>query len=140
MLAKSEDARTRAPLWSTDRHLSASGSGLRQPLSTSYDVESVAPNNVISIGPGGGPGHPAVFPLGLPAWFIRLLSSHAGTVLDPFMGSGTTAIADEREGRTWIGIERSAEYVRLAGERIRKDRLRCLGRPADTPDGQQSLA
>ena len=83
-----------------------------------------APHNVLSIGTGTRTGtrHPAVFPPALPAWFIRLLSPPAGLVLDPFMGSGTTAIAAEREGRHWIGIERSAEYVRTARRRIAAER------------------
>ncbi len=42
----------------------------------------------------------------------------AGPVLDPFMGSGTTAIAAEQLGVEWIGIEKSAEYVAMARERI----------------------
>lgn len=41
-----------------------------------------------------------------------------GVVLDPFIGSGTTAIAAERHGRNWLGIELNPEFARLANERI----------------------
>ena len=64
--------------------------------------------------------HPAPFPIELAARCIQ--SVGAGPVLDPFMGSGTTAIAAERAGFNWIGIELSSEYVELAEERIRKAR------------------
>jgi len=47
-----------------------------------------------------------------------------GVVLDPFMGSGTTAIAAERLGRDWLGIELKPEYVELATERIEDDRAK----------------
>ncbi|HPS40176.1 MAG TPA: site-specific DNA-methyltransferase, partial [Candidatus Cloacimonadota bacterium] len=46
-----------------------------------------------------------------------------GVVLDPFMGSGTTGIACELEGRDFIGIEREAEYVEIAEKRIAHYRL-----------------
>lgn len=49
-------------------------------------------------------------------------ASEPGLVLDPFMGSGTTAIAAERIGRDWLGIELNREYVALAEERIRSER------------------
>jgi DNA modification methylase len=45
-----------------------------------------------------------------------------GLVLDPFMGSGTTAIAAERQGRRWLGIELNPEFARLAEERIAQAR------------------
>ncbi|MGO9198028.1 MAG: DNA-methyltransferase [Acidimicrobiales bacterium] len=47
-----------------------------------------------------------------------------GLVLDPFMGSGTTAIVAERLGRDWLGIELKPEYVEMATERIQADRTR----------------
>jgi len=48
--------------------------------------------------------------------------SEPGLVLDPFMGSGTTAVAAERLGRNWLGIELNPDYVALAEERIRSER------------------
>ncbi len=60
--------------------------------------------------------HPAPFPTELAQRCIG--STDAEVVLDPFMGSGTTAIAAESEGRAWIGIEKSKDYCRLAKERM----------------------
>ena len=45
-----------------------------------------------------------------------------GVVLDPFMGSGTTAMAAEKLGVDWMGIEKSSSYVELAKKRIEKER------------------
>jgi site-specific DNA-methyltransferase (adenine-specific) len=50
--------------------------------------------------------------------------ARAGTVLDPFMGSGTTAVVAERLGRDWLGIELNPEYRELALQRIGADRAR----------------
>ena len=60
--------------------------------------------------------HPAPFPVELAQRCIQ--STTAGIILDPFMGSGTTAIAAEACGREWIGIERGGGYCKLARERI----------------------
>ncbi|MXY97593.1 MAG: site-specific DNA-methyltransferase [Gemmatimonadetes bacterium] len=60
--------------------------------------------------------HPAPFPVELAQRAIA--STDARVVLDPFMGSGTTAIAAIAEARQWIGIELSEGYCRLARERI----------------------
>ena len=60
--------------------------------------------------------HPAPFPLSLP---LRLLASIGpGPVLDPFMGSGTTAVAAERLQREWAGAETAADYCQMALERL----------------------
>ena len=60
--------------------------------------------------------HPAPFPVNL---IERIISStHAQLVLDPFMGSGTTAIASKLLGRDFIGIEISPEYIALAKKRL----------------------
>ena len=63
--------------------------------------------------------HEAKFPLELPRRVIELLTDPGEIVLDPFMGSGTTAEAAIIEGRRYIGIEKSAEYVQLARKRAR---------------------
>jgi DNA modification methylase len=57
----------------------------------------------------------------LPAWFIKLFTEPGDIVLDPFMGSGTTAIACIRNDRRYIGIELVEAYVRLAEERIARE-------------------
>jgi len=65
-----------------------------------------------------GNHHPTVKPLALMRYLVRLVTPPNGTVLDPFLGSGTTAIAAVLEGRDWIGIEREAEYCDIAEARI----------------------
>ena len=65
-----------------------------------------------------GPLHPAVFPIALPEFFIKLMTKEEDVVVDPFLGSGTTALAALRLGRQYIGIERNEGYVRLAESRI----------------------
>jgi site-specific DNA-methyltransferase (adenine-specific) len=65
--------------------------------------------------------HEAKFPLELPRRFIRLLTAEGETVLDCFMGSGTTAIAAVREGRHFIGIDITPEYVKLARTAIENE-------------------
>lgn len=62
--------------------------------------------------------HPTVKPTDLMRHLVRLVTPPGGTVLDPFLGSGTTAIAAEMEGFDWIGIEREAEYVAIAEARL----------------------
>ena len=60
--------------------------------------------------------HPAPFPLALAEQCI--IGTYASIVLDPFMGSGTTAIAAKRYNRQYIGIEQSQKYCKMAEERI----------------------
>ena len=62
--------------------------------------------------------HPTVKPIELFRWLIRLACPPSGIVLDPFLGSGTTAIAALLEQRSWIGIERETEYAAIAEARI----------------------
>jgi modification methylase len=63
-------------------------------------------------------GHPAPFPLELPYRLVQLYSFSEDTVLDPFMGSGQTALAARKSGRHYVGYELNPEYVGLANARI----------------------
>jgi DNA modification methylase len=63
-------------------------------------------------------GHPAPFPVELPRRLIQLYTFEGDTVLDPFMGSGQTAIAALKTGRHYVGYDISGEYVMLARKRI----------------------
>ena len=63
-------------------------------------------------------GHPAPFPVELPYRLIQLYAFKDEVVLDPFMGSGSTAIAALQSGRKYIGYEIDPEYVKLAEKRI----------------------
>ena len=63
-------------------------------------------------------GHPAPFPEELPFRLMQLYSFESDTVLDPFMGSGTTAVVGIKTGRRFIGYETNKNYVNIANERI----------------------
>jgi len=62
--------------------------------------------------------HPTVKPISLMRYLCRLVTPKGGTVLDPFMGSGSTGIAAKLEGFNFIGIEIDPEYVSIANARI----------------------
>ena len=62
--------------------------------------------------------HPCERPVGLYKWCIDLVPNHPETILDPFMGSGTTGVAAVQMGRKFIGIEREPKYFDIACKRI----------------------
>lgn len=64
-------------------------------------------------------GHPCQYPVALAQRLIRSLSPKGGTVLDPFMGSGTSGVAALLDHRNFVGIDIHAKYVELAAERMR---------------------
>ncbi|MCS6903806.1 MAG: site-specific DNA-methyltransferase [Bacteroidia bacterium] len=64
-------------------------------------------------------GHPAPFPEELPFRLIQLYSFKGDIILDPFMGSGTTAVAAIKAGRKFIGYDKVEEYVMLARKRVK---------------------
>jgi len=72
--------------------------------------------------------HPAPFPVELAQRCIS--STNAQVILDPFMGSGSTALAAEALGRDWIGIDISKDYIKLANERIQAFR-KLMGKNAE---------
>jgi len=65
-------------------------------------------------------GHPAPFPVELPLRCIKLYTFENDVVLDPFMGSGTTAVAAILSNRKFVGYEIEEKYVRLAEKRIKE--------------------
>ena len=69
-------------------------------------------------------GHPAPFPVELPFRLIQLYSFTGDIILDPFMGSGSTAIAALNARRKYVGYDIDPAYVKLAEERIASNRLR----------------
>lgn len=72
--------------------------------------------------PGSGKSaHPCQKPLAVVYPFVDRLGSHEDTILDPFMGSGTTGVAAIRLGRKFIGIEISEKYCAIAVERIKTE-------------------
>jgi DNA modification methylase len=62
--------------------------------------------------------HPTVKSTKLMSYLIRLVTPPGGTVLDPFMGSGSTGVAAKEEGMSFVGIEREADYIAIAKERL----------------------
>lgn len=70
--------------------------------------------------------HPTQKPLDLVKWIVKYWSFKDDKVLDPFLGSGTTAIACDHLNRDWLGIEKEEEYVDIARERLEKEEVESL--------------
>jgi len=87
--------------------------GTTAEYSLKTNVWDISPDFVTNI------GHPAIFPVQIPQDHIMTWINEGDIVLDPFMGSGTTAIAAINTDRKWIGIEKEQEYYDKACERIR---------------------
>ena len=66
-------------------------------------------------------GHPAPFPVELPYRLIQLYTFSDEVVLDPFMGSGQSAIAALKAGRRFTGYEVNEDYLKLAMDRIKEN-------------------
>lgn len=94
-------------------------SGFGKNISNWVGRELAYPTNVLHMATEcGNKNHSAAFPIELPSWFIRLFTREGDLVLDPFLGAGTTALAAKKLGRQYFGIERQAEFVRLARKRL----------------------
>jgi site-specific DNA-methyltransferase (adenine-specific) len=94
-------------------------SGFGKNISNWVGREKVYPDNVVHMATEcSNRNHSAAFPVDLPTWFIKLFTLEGDVVLDPFIGSGTTAVAAKQLGRAYVGIDISKEYCRLAEERI----------------------
>jgi site-specific DNA-methyltransferase (adenine-specific) len=65
--------------------------------------------------------HPTVKPTSLMEYLIKLVTPVGGTVMDPFMGSGSTGKAAIRGGFDFVGIEREEEYIKIAEARIKNE-------------------
>ena len=85
-------------------------------------------------------GHPVPKPVGWMRWLVDLASLPDETVLDPFMGSGTTGVAAIQLGRKFIGIEREPKYFDIACKRIEQAVAQGqLFQPAITQPRQEPL-
>jgi DNA modification methylase len=90
------------------------GSGFGKNISNWVTREKAYPTNVLHLATEcSNKKHSAAFPEGLPEWFIKLFTKEGDTVLDPFMGSGTTNIVAGRMRRNSIGIEIVADYYEM---------------------------
>jgi DNA modification methylase len=101
------------------RDESKTRSGFGKKISNWVGRDLVYPSNVLNISTECGyKQHSAPFPVALPEWFIRLFTQNDDVVLDPFMGSGTTAVASRKNNRHFIGIDTQPDYCKLAKERV----------------------
>lgn len=104
------------------RHNSANASGFGRDISKWLGKQTVLPSNVLSIPlVGKNKGHPAVFPVDLPLFFIKLLCPEDGLVVDPFAGSGTTGIAALLLGRRSVLIDNNLGYCQQAVHRLQTE-------------------
>jgi site-specific DNA-methyltransferase (adenine-specific) len=111
---------------SAERHNSENASGFGRDLRKWVGKETVLPSNVVTLPlVGKNYGHPAVFPLGLPTFFIKLFTKENGLVVDPFSGSGSTGIAAINLRRNCVLIDNNKEYCQLAYDRIKKEADLC---------------
>lgn len=110
-----------AKLSETDqvRDESRVGSGFGKNVSNWVGREMVYPTNVVHLATEcGNRNHSAAFPIELPTWFIKLFTRPGDLVLDPFVGSGTTAAAAKELGRGYLGIDINESYVELTNQRL----------------------
>lgn len=97
-------------------------SGFGKNISNWVGREMAYPTNVLHMATEcANRNHSATFPVELPSWFIKLFTKPGDIVLDPFMGSGTTAVACVQLSRRYIGMEMNEEYVAISKERLRAE-------------------
>ena len=110
---------------SNGRHNSENKSGFGRDLRNWVDKDLVLPGNAVSIPlVGKNMGHPAVFPVGLPEFFIKLFTLPGDTVLDPFAGSGSTGLAAEKLDRNVVLIDTKLEYIDSIETRLNKSKAK----------------
>jgi DNA modification methylase len=101
------------------RDESRSQSGFGKRVANWIGREKVYPTNVLHLATEvTNKRHSAAFPVELPSWFIQLFTRPGDVVLDPFIGSGTTAVAARSLDRRFVGIESKREYFELAREAV----------------------
>lgn len=106
------------------RDISKTKSGFGKNVSNWVGRDLVYPGNVLHLATeSSNKNHSATFPVELPSWFIKLFTKKGDVVLDPFIGSGTTAVAALRLGRSFIGMELNEEYYKVAINRMAKERI-----------------
>lgn len=111
---------------SADRHNSENNSGFGRDLRKWVGKDMVLPGNTVSVPlVGKNMGHPAVFPTGLPEFFIKLFTRENDTVLDPFAGSGSTGLAALQLNRNVTLIDTKDEYIQIIKDRLREQQMQC---------------
>jgi len=105
------------------------GSGFGKNISNWLKRDRAYPTNVLHLATEcSNKEHSAAFPEELPEWFIKLFTREYDTVLDPFMGSGTTLIVANRMRRNAIGIDIVPEYCEMVRKQLKPVQL-CLLEP-----------
>ena len=100
------------------------GSGFGKNISNWLERDMAYPTNVLHLATEcGNKNHSAAFPESLPEWFIKLFTQEYDTVLDPFMGSGTTVFVANRMNRHAIGIDIVDEYCQKVQKKINEQKL-----------------
>ena len=113
-------------------------SGFGKNVSNWLGRDLVYPTNVIHMATEcSNRNHSAVFPVDLPKWFIKLFTQPGDTILDPFMGSGTTSVAAIQLGCNYIGIDINPEYVETSRARVANTQIQ-LPNIAEEQDGYQT--
>jgi site-specific DNA-methyltransferase (adenine-specific)/site-specific DNA-methyltransferase (cytosine-N4-specific) len=103
------------------------GSGFGKNISNWLTRDKAYPTNVLHLATEcSNKNHSAAFPEELPEWFIKLFTKENDTVLDPFMGSGTTLMVANRMLRNSIGIEIVPEYYDMVKEQLKPVELYLL--------------
>lgn len=103
------------------------GSGFGKNISNWVDRDKAYPTNVLHLATEcNNKNHSAAFPQELPEWFIKLFTKENDTVLDPFMGSGTTLSVANRMKRNSIGIEIVPEYYEMVRKELKPVELYLL--------------
>lgn len=101
------------------RDNSKTSSGFGKKVVNWVGREKVYPTNVLHMATECAyRGHSATFPIDLPIWFIKLFTEKEDVVLDPFMGSGTSALASKQLDRHFVGIDSVEEYCQIGRERL----------------------
>lgn len=102
------------------RRESRVNSGFGRKITNWVSRENAYPTNVLHMATeSSNKNHSAVFPISLPSWFIKLFTKKGDIILDPFIGSGTTAVAAKQLERNFIGIDIKSEYCNTATKRIK---------------------
>ena len=100
------------------------GSGFGKNISNWLERDMAYPTNVLHLATEcGNKNHSAAFPESLPEWFIKLFTQEYDTVLDPFMGSGTTVFVANRMNRHAIGIDIVDEYCEKVQKKINEQKM-----------------
>jgi len=104
------------------------GSGFGKNISNWVDRDKAYPSNVLHLATEcSNKNHSAAFPEELPEWFIKLFTQPGDTVLDPFMGSGTTIQVANRMHRHSIGIDVVEEYYNMVKLSVEPQKLVLFG-------------